>query len=43
MQSQLNKSANTMLKIGQDIPEWYHAQKLKEITVKVRMRNEGLK
>jgi hypothetical protein len=35
MQSQLNKSANTMLKIGQDIPEWYHAQKLKEITIRV--------
>ncbi|CAF5116557.1 unnamed protein product, partial [Rotaria magnacalcarata] len=34
MQSQLNKSANTMLKIGQDIPEWYHAQKLREITIK---------
>lgn len=35
MQSQLNKSANTMLKIGQDIPEWHHAQKLKEIMIKV--------
>ncbi|CAF3386329.1 unnamed protein product [Rotaria sp. Silwood1] len=34
MQSQLNKSANTMLKIGQDIPEWFHAQKLREITIK---------
>lgn len=39
MQSQLNKSANTMLKIGQDIPEWLHAQKLREITIKVNMRD----
>ena len=38
MQSQLNKSANTMLKIGQDIPEWHHAQKLREITIKVNTR-----
>ena len=35
MQSQLNKSANTMLKIGQDIPEWHHAQRLKDIMIKV--------
>ncbi|CAF1413331.1 unnamed protein product, partial [Adineta ricciae] len=34
MQSQLNKSANTMLKIGQDIPEWFHAKKLREILIK---------
>ncbi|CAF0945608.1 unnamed protein product [Adineta steineri] len=34
MQSQLNKSANAMLKIGQDIPEWFHAKKLKEIMIK---------
>jgi dynein heavy chain len=41
MQSQLNKSANTMLKIGQDIPEWFHAQKLKEIMIKVRKAKEN--
>jgi dynein heavy chain, axonemal len=35
MQSQLNKAANNMLKIGQDIPEWHHAHKLKDIMIKV--------
>ncbi|CAF0752391.1 unnamed protein product [Didymodactylos carnosus] len=34
MQSQLNKSAHIMLRIGNELPEWNHAHKLKEIMVK---------
>ena len=34
MQSQLNKSIQTMLKMSQDLPEWKHAIKLKELQIK---------
>ena len=34
MQSQLNKSIQAMLKISQDLPEWNHSIKLRELQIK---------
>jgi dynein heavy chain len=35
MQSQLNKSIQAMLRMSQDLPEWQHAIKLKDLQIKV--------
>lgn len=35
MQSQLNKAIQNMLKMSQDIPEWIHSHKLRELQLKV--------
>ena len=35
MQSQLNKSVQAILKLSQDLPEWKHSQKLRELQIKV--------
>ncbi len=35
MQSQLSKSIQIMLKMPQDIPEWNHSHKIREMQVKV--------
>ncbi len=34
MQAQLNKSVQSILKMSQDVPEWLHSQKLREIQIK---------
>mgnify|MGYP001810357539 CR=1 FL=1 len=34
MQSQLNKAIQAMLRMSQDLPEWHHAVKLKELQIK---------
>jgi hypothetical protein len=35
MQSSLNKSIQAMLKISQDLPEWNHSIKLRELQIRV--------
>lgn len=36
MQSHLNKSIQAMLKISQDLPEWKHSAKLRELQIRVK-------
>jgi len=35
MQSSLNKAIQAMLKISQDLPEWNHSVKLRELQIRV--------
>jgi dynein heavy chain len=35
MQSQLNKAIQSMLKMSQDLPEWKHNSKLRELQIRV--------
>jgi dynein heavy chain len=35
MQTQLNKSVQIMLRMPQDLPEWRHNNKLREMQIKV--------
>lgn len=38
MQSQMNKAVQAMLKMSQDLPEWHHNSKLRELQIRVNKR-----
>ena len=37
IQSQMNKSIQSMLRMSQDLPEWKHSNKLRELQIKVKL------